>query len=114
MVSYLSPASEQERTRAPMLRKLVILVIVLAVIGVAAFWIITMPASGSASALPSYTPNLENGKTMFYAGGCAACHATPRHEAKTRVGGGLGVKSALATFFTTHLFPDPHAHTARS
>jgi cytochrome c553 len=74
-----------------MLRKLVILVIVLALIGAAAFWIITMPASVSASALPAYTPNLENGKTMFYAGGCASCHATPKQEDKTRLGGGLEI-----------------------
>ena len=91
-----------------MLRKLVILVIVLALIGAAAFWIITMPASVSASALPAYTPNLENGKTMFYAGGCASCHATPKQEDKTRLGGGLGLKSPFGTFFTPNISPDPN------
>ena len=53
-----------------MLRKLAILVVILAVIGAAVFWFVTMPATVSASALPAHTPNLENGKTMFYAGGC--------------------------------------------
>jgi mono/diheme cytochrome c family protein len=91
-----------------MLRKLLILVAILAVIGVAAFWIITMPASVSASALPAYTPNLENGKTMFYAGGCASCHATPKQEDKTRLGGGLGLKSPFGTFFTPNISPDPN------
>jgi mono/diheme cytochrome c family protein len=108
MVPHPSLASEQKRTRAPMLRKLVILVIVLALIGAAAFWIITMPASVSASALPAYTPNLENGKTMFYAGGCASCHATPKQEDKTRLGGGLGLKSPFGTFFTPNVSPDPN------
>jgi mono/diheme cytochrome c family protein len=107
-MSYPSLASEQNRTRASMLRKLVIVVIVLAVIGAAAFWIITMPASVSASALPAYTPNLENGKTMFYAGGCASCHATPKQEDKTRLGGGLGLKSPFGTFFTPNISPDPN------
>jgi mono/diheme cytochrome c family protein len=89
-----------------MLRKLVILVVVLAVIGVAAFWFITMPATVSASALGPHTTNLENGKTMFYAGGCASCHATPNQEDKTRLGGGLGLKSPFGTFFAPNISPD--------
>jgi mono/diheme cytochrome c family protein len=99
-------ASEKKTMRLSMLRKLVILVAILAVIGAAVFWIITMPASVSASALPAYTPNLENGKTMFYAGGCASCHATPKQEDKTRLGGGLGLKSPFGTFFTPNISPD--------
>jgi mono/diheme cytochrome c family protein len=89
-----------------MLRKLVILVAVLAAVGVAAFWFITMPATVSASALGSHTANLENGKTMFYAGGCASCHATPNQEDKTRLGGGLGLKSPFGTFFAPNISPD--------
>jgi mono/diheme cytochrome c family protein len=89
-----------------MLRKLVILVVVLAVIGAAAFWFITMPATVSASALGPHTANLENGKTMFYAGGCASCHATPNQEDKTRLGGGLGLKSDFGTFFAPNISPD--------
>ena len=81
-----------------MLRKLVMLVVILAVIAAAAFWFITMPASVSADALGSYTPNLDNGKTIFYAGGCASCHATPNQEDKTKLGGGLGLKSPFGTF----------------
>ena len=60
-----------------MLRKLLILIVTLAVIGAVAFWFVTMPATVPASALGPHTPNLGNGKTMFYAGGCASCHATP-------------------------------------
>ena len=89
-----------------MLRKLVILVVVLAVIGAAAFWFITMPATVSASALGPHTANLENGKTLFHAGGCASCHATPNQEDKTRLGGGLGLKSDFGTFFAPNISPD--------
>src|SRR6266481_3690117 len=49
-----------------MLRKLVMVVVLLAVIAAAAFWFVTMPATVSADALGSYTPDLDNGKTMFY------------------------------------------------
>src|SRR5215470_11073543 len=89
-----------------MLRKLVMLVVILAVIGAAAFWFITMPETVSADALGPYTPNLENGKTLFYAGGCASCHATPKQEDKTRLGGGLGLKSPFGTFYAPNISPD--------
>jgi mono/diheme cytochrome c family protein len=89
-----------------MLRKLVMLVVVLALIGAAAFWYITAPQRVPASALAAYTPNLDNGKTMFLVGGCASCHATPNQEDKTRLGGGLGLKSPFGTFFTPNISPD--------
>jgi len=89
-----------------MLRKLVMLVVVLALIGAVAFWYITALQRVAASALAAYTPNLANGKTMFLAGGCASCHATPKQEEKTRLGGGLGLKSPFGTFFTPNISPD--------
>jgi len=89
-----------------MLRKLVMLVVVLALIGAAAFWYITAPQRVAASARAAYTPNLANGKTMFFVGGCASCHATPKQEDKTRLGGGLGLKSPFGTFFTPNISPD--------
>jgi mono/diheme cytochrome c family protein len=90
-----------------MLRKLLILVVVLAVVGAAVFWIVTMPATVSASALGPHTPDLGNGKTMFYAGGCAACHATPNQEDKTRLGGGLALKTIFGTFYPPNISSDP-------
>jgi cytochrome c2 len=90
-----------------MLRKLAILVVILAVIGVAVFWFVTMPATVSASALPAHTPNLENGKTMFYAGGCSSCHAIPNQEDKTKLGGGPRIEIALRHFLCSE-------HIARS
>jgi mono/diheme cytochrome c family protein len=90
-----------------MLRKLFVLAIVLAAIGLGVFWVVTMPATIAASALPSHTANLTNGKEMFYAGGCAACHAVPGQEDRTRLGGGLGLKSPYGTFYAPNISPDP-------
>ena len=59
------------------LRNLAIIVVLGAALGFAVFWIVTIPATVSASALPPYAPNLDNGKTMFNIGGCASCHAVP-------------------------------------
>src|SRR5262249_17693451 len=83
----------------PVLRKVVMVAVIVAVIGAAAFWVITIPATVPASALAPYAPDLDNGKTMFLAGGCASCHATPNQEDKTRLGGGLGLKTRFGMFF---------------
>jgi mono/diheme cytochrome c family protein len=90
----------------PMLRKLVILVAILAVLGAGVFWLVTMPATVPASALGPHTSDLDNGKTMFYAGGCAACHATPNQEDKTRLGGGMPLKTIFGTFYPPNISPD--------
>ena len=91
-----------------MLRKLVIFVVIAAVLGLGVFWVVTIPAIVPASALAPHTPNLDNGKTMFFAGGCASCHATPDQDDKTRLGGGLGLKSPFGTFYAPNISPDPN------
>jgi mono/diheme cytochrome c family protein len=88
--------------------------VVAVLVAVAAFglWIVTMPASVPAAALPPHTPNLDNGKVMFDVGGCASCHATPNDEPgkveRTRLGGGLALKSPFGTFYVPNLSSDPN------
>ena len=48
-----------------MLRKVLLPVAAIVVIGLAAFWFLTSPATVSADSLGPHTPNLANGKTMF-------------------------------------------------
>jgi mono/diheme cytochrome c family protein len=88
------------------MRRFVTIVAFLAGIGVAAAWIITTPKSIAASALGPYAPNLVNGREMFYAGGCAACHATPGEQDRTKLGGGLGLKSPFGTFYAPNISSD--------
>lgn len=90
-----------------MLRKLAILIGIAAAIGFAGFWFLTRPDVISAAALGPHTANLDNGRTTFYAGGCASCHATPEQDDKTQLGGGLGLKSSFGTFFVPNISPDP-------
>lgn len=87
-------------------RKIVVLAVVAAVIGLFVFWGLTIPATVPASALPQRQPNLENGQTMFHAGGCASCHATPGQDDKTRLGGGFALKSPFGTFYAPNISPD--------
>ena len=91
-----------------MLRKLMILAAVAALLGLGVFWLVTIPANVPASALTQRTPDLDNGKTMFFAGGCASCHATPNQDDKTLLGGGLGLKSPFGTFYVPNISPDPN------
>jgi mono/diheme cytochrome c family protein len=93
-------------------RALVIIAAVVLVAGFAAFWIVTIPATVPASALPAYTPNVANGKTMFDAGGCASCHAVPNKDPdkvdRTRLGGGLALPTSFGTFYVPNISPDPN------
>jgi len=89
-----------------MLRKLIVLA-ALAIVGLAAFWFLTEPEIVPASALAPHKANLANGKEMFYAGGCASCHAVPKQEDKTRLGGGLALGSPFGTFYVPNISSDP-------
>jgi mono/diheme cytochrome c family protein len=91
-----------------MLRKLVALAVVAGLIGLAVFWVVTIPGTIPASALAPRTADLANGRIMFFAGGCASCHATPNQDDKTRLGGGMGLKSPFGTFYPPNISPDPN------
>lgn len=88
-----------------MLRRLLLLAVLLGVVGLAAFWFLTMPATVPENALGPHTPNLDNGRTFFFAGGCASCHA-PSKEEPTRLAGGLGLKSPFGTFYVPNISAD--------
>lgn len=89
-----------------MIRKLAIVAVVALIGALAAFWYLTAPEKVAAGALAGGTPNLENGRTMFAAGGCASCHATSKDE-RTRLGGGLALRSPFGTFYAPNISPDP-------
>src|SRR5215475_10781983 len=90
-----------------MLRKLVVAGAIVAVFGLAAFWFLTKPETVPASVLAPHTPNLGNGKEMFFAGGCSSCHAVPKQEDKTKLGGGLALGSPFGTFYVPNISSDP-------
>ncbi|TMJ28803.1 MAG: c-type cytochrome [Alphaproteobacteria bacterium] len=90
-----------------MLRKLAIAIAILAGIFAGIFWILTIPKIVSRSELGPHTADLENGRILFHAGGCASCHAIPKQEDKSRLGGGLPLPSAFGTFYAPNISPDP-------
>ncbi len=90
-----------------MLRKIVVALTVLAVLGGVAFWLVTIPQTVAAGALGLHQADLANGRTMFIAGGCSGCHASPGAEDKSRLGGGLALKSPFGTFYVPNISSDP-------
>ena len=88
-------------------RKLAVVgVVAFVALALTAFWFLTIPDTISASALAPHTPDLANGKTMFNAGGCASCHAIPKQEDKTKLGGGLALGSPFGTFYVPNISSD--------
>jgi mono/diheme cytochrome c family protein len=92
-----------------MLRKLILLAIVAGIIGLALFWFVTIPETVPASALGAHEPNIENGRTMFYAGGCASCHVTPGQDSKLLLGGGFALHLPFGTFYAPNISAHPKA-----
>jgi mono/diheme cytochrome c family protein len=89
-----------------MLKKLLALILIAAIVGLGVYWLVTKPAVVSASALPAYTANVENGKTMFDAGGCVSCHASDK-ETRTILGGGMALPSPFGTFYVPNISQNP-------
>lgn len=91
------------------MRVLLIAAVVLAAAGAVAFYTLTQPAVIRPGALAPRTADLANGQTMFYAGGCASCHATPGQEDRTLLGGGLALRTGFGTFRAPNISPHPSA-----
>jgi mono/diheme cytochrome c family protein len=89
-----------------LLRKWIVLAAIAAAAAFTTFFIASRPQALSVSALGPHTPDIANGRTMFLAGNCGSCHATPNQEDQTRLGGGLALKSDFGTFYPPNISPD--------
>jgi mono/diheme cytochrome c family protein len=87
-----------------MLRKFLLLVVAAGIVGGGVFWFITEPAR--ITDLPARTANATNGRTMFFAGGCASCHAVPDQDDRMKLGGGLALASPFGTFYVPNISSD--------
>jgi mono/diheme cytochrome c family protein len=90
-----------------MVRKLILLVAILIAVAIGAFWVLTIPQIVPESTLQPHKSNLANGRTLFYVGGCASCHATPGQKDRTKLGGGLALKSPFGIFYPPNISSDP-------
>lgn len=89
-----------------MFRKLLLVLVFGTLVGFGGFWFVTKPKTIAASDLPARTADLANGKTVFNAGGCTSCHATPNQDDRSKLGGGLALNSPFGTFYVPNISSD--------
>jgi mono/diheme cytochrome c family protein len=93
-----------------MLRRVLIVLGVLALVGLAAAWLLSAPRKLPATVVAAaHTPDLANGEAMFTAGNCSACHMTQGQPDRTQLAGGLKLKSPFGTFVAPNISPDRKA-----
>jgi mono/diheme cytochrome c family protein len=91
-----------------------IVLLALGVAGAIVFYLLTIPVTVPASALPDdHVPDIGNGETMFTAGGCAECHAAPAGACddldikdETVLAGGRCLKTDFGTFHVPNISSD--------
>ena len=89
-----------------MKKSLIALVLLAAgALALAACWILSAPVVPQI-ALTAHNPDLANGRTMFLIGGCSSCHAVPKQDDATRLGGGLALPTAFGTFYVPNISSD--------
>jgi len=90
------------------MRRLLIGATALAILGLAAFWFLTMPRPLPDDALAGLTGDAARGEAVFWAGGCASCHAEEKAEGDARLvlAGGQRFPSPFGTFVAPNISPD--------
>jgi mono/diheme cytochrome c family protein len=88
-------------------------VVTLAVVVLLTAWWLTAARTIEEGDLPAHSPDPIAGERLFWAGGCASCHATPvngkraKGDDKLRLGGGLELSSPYGVFRVPNI--SPHA-----
>ncbi|WP_295806195.1 cytochrome c [uncultured Nitratireductor sp.] len=78
--------------------------------GGVAFWFLSAPTSLEAGVPDAKRePSAERGEQVFWAGGCASCHARPGADgdARLELAGGVELKSDFGTFVAPNISPHP-------
>ena len=91
------------------MRKLFILIAAAGLGGFGVFFWLTAPRPLPADSLNAVTGDAGRGEQVFWAGGCASCHADPKAEgnAKLLLGGGQEFPSPFGIFVAPNISPDP-------
>jgi mono/diheme cytochrome c family protein len=90
-----------------MLQRTIFVALLAAIVAAGVYWWLSAPVVAAASATPAHVPDVANGEVIFNAGGCASCHAVPDQPDRTRLGGGVAIKSPFGTFYAPNISSDP-------
>lgn len=91
-------------------RRLVIFCVTLALAGGVAFWLLTAPQRLDAATLAALgAGDAARGERVFWAGGCASCHAAPgaRGEDRLLLSGGERFETGFGTFVAPNISQHP-------
>lgn len=88
-------------------RGLLTFAVLLAAVGAAGFYGLTIPETLPREVFTPRTPDLANGETLFNAGNCASCHATPGGKTPTNLGGGYAMQTPFGTFKAPNISTHP-------
>ena len=90
------------------MRQFIVAAFVLLLGGFVAFWALTAPrAAVSPSPALEQGGDAARGRLVFFAGGCASCHMTPKQDDPLRLGGGLELKSPFGSFYAPNISSHP-------
>ncbi|MDJ0918137.1 MAG: cytochrome c [Woeseiaceae bacterium] len=85
--------------------------LLLVLAAVLAGWWILRPTTWSESELPAHSPDVKAGEKVFWAGGCASCHATPVNGRRAKgadrllLGGGAELDTPFGVFRMPNISP---------
>lgn len=91
-------------------RKLVVSAASIAAAGAATAWFLTAPVTVDAATLATLDAgDPARGEQIFWAGGCASCHAAPQASGNDRLilAGGVRLQSEFGTFVAPNISPHP-------
>ena len=78
------------------------------------FWAASAPGRLAPQTLPAHDPDLANGRVLFFAGSCIACHRGADPGADRELpSGGAPFKTPVGTFYPQNLTPDPETGLGR-
>lgn len=91
-------------------RHILLALALLAALGLAAFWLLSMPRPLTAAEIPQHTADVANGQRLYHAAGCVSCHQ-PSPDLKgvdaNLPAGGAPLVTPIGTLYPLNLTPDP-------
>jgi mono/diheme cytochrome c family protein len=81
----------------------------LAVLGLAVFWAVTVPRPLTAVDLPAHVADVANGEKLYHASGCHSCHVPPKELTgidPILPAGGTALKTPVGVLYPPNITPD--------
>lgn len=87
------------------MRKGLLGIAIIALLGAGAGWLLTAPDQLSDTALQGLTGDATQGEAVYWAGGCASCHMAPDSEDRLVLTGGERFETGFGTFLAPNISP---------